>query len=190
MPCPAYADRRDRDHERALRRLPVSSSEVTGRPPERELRFGGRWFWCRPTLATSTRTGGRNSLPPKTADGGRSRPLPGECSAEAAMRPWELSMSSETIRVHHHSKLVDFTSAVHVPTRIARGHRLAARTDMAACWLRMARGVPRAVWLPTVVARGPHDCLSVVTLFVVRHQEPPPPESTRTAMTTTAAPVR
>lgn len=61
---------------------------------------------------------------------------------------------------------------------------------MAACWLSVARGIPRGVWLSAVVARRPYAALSRIMRVDVRHQESPTPANTGDAMTTTAIPVK
>src|SRR4051794_36712175 len=73
-------------------------------------------------------------------------------SAMAAMdcRPSEVLTVELSLSV-----LVHFAGAVHIPARVARGHHLAALTDVAVDWLCVPASIPHCVGLATVVARWP-----------------------------------
>lgn len=87
------------------------------------------------------------------------------------------------------SVLVHFAGAVHVPTRVASGHHLAARTDIAADWLCVPAGIHRRVGLPTVVARRPRTVFSPVAHVDVRHQSLSTPATIRPAIISSTIPV-
>lgn len=111
-------------------------------------------------------------------------------------RAWQSAMAatdcrpSEVLTVELSlSVLVHFAGAVHIPARVARGHHLAALTDVAADWLCVPASIPHCVGLATVVARWPYTVfLPVVQVDVRHHQSASTPATMRPAITMSAIP--
>jgi hypothetical protein len=86
------------------------------------------------------------------------------------------------------SVLVHFAGAVHIPACVARGHHLAALTDVAVDWLCVPAGIPHCVGLATVVARWPYTFFAPVAQVDILHQSLSTPATIRPAITSSTIP--